>query len=415
MTILATPPTQVKDLAYFGGEPRFGAPLHVGAPNLGDRQALLRRIEAMLDRRWLTNRGPLVEEFEAKLAERVGVRHCVSVCNATTALEIAVRALDLEGEVIVPSFTFVATAHALQWQRITPVFCDVEPGGYNIDPDRIEQLITPRTTGIVGVHLFGRTANVEALQRVADRHGLALLFDAAHAFGCTRGGESVGRFGRCEVFSFHATKFLNAFEGGAVATDDDDLAQRVRLMQNFGFAGVDQVVHVGINGKMSEASAAMGLTSLEAETTVVAANRRNWERYRDGLAAVPGLSLMGYPAQERHNWQYVVVEVERREAGLTRDQLVELLAAEHVLARRYFHPGCHRMEPYRSLQPNAGLLLPRTEFITRRVMVLPTGSAVSERDVDVICGLLRTMTTHAAEIRERWAPTEHAGGLNHES
>ncbi|MBC8424083.1 aminotransferase class I/II-fold pyridoxal phosphate-dependent enzyme [bacterium] len=389
--------------ALFGGEPAFATPRHVGAPNLGDRDAFLARIGEALDRRWLTNRGPLVEEFESRVAARHGVEHCVAMCNGTTALEIAVRALGLTGEVILPSFTFVATAHALQWQRITPVFCDIEPDGYNLDPARIEAHVTPRTTGIIGVHLFGRPAKVEALQRVADRHGLALLYDAAHAFGCSRGGETIGRFGNCEVLSFHATKFVNACEGGAVVTDDADLAHRVRLMQNFGFEGLDRVTHIGINGKMSEVSAAMGLTSLEGEAEMVEVNRRRHAAYRRGLAGVPGLALMGYDPRDRNNWQYAVVEVDRRAAGLSRDQLVELLRAENVLARRYFHPGCHRMEPYRSLYPHAGRLLPRTEQVCGRVMVLPTGGAVGGDDVTRICGLLDGFVAHAPEIRAHWA------------
>lgn len=398
-------------LAYFGGEPAFAVPRHVGAPNLGDREVLLRRIEGLLDRRWLTNRGPLVEEFERRLAARVGVKHVVVTCNATTALEIAVRALDLGGEVVVPSFTFIATAHALQWQRITPVFCDIEPGGYTLDPDRVEELITPRTTGIIGVHLFGRTARVDELQRLADRRGLQLLFDAAHAFGCTRDGRTVGGFGRCEIFSFHATKFLNAFEGGAVATDDDDLAERVRLMQNFGFAGEDRVIHVGVNGKMTEVSAAMGLTSLEAEDAIVAANRVRYDAYRRELRGVPGLTLMRYDERERNNYQYVVVEVDRQEAGLSRDQLVALLRAENVLARRYFHPGCHRMEPYRSLFPHAGLLLPRTEHVADRVLALPTGGGVEVADVARIGALLRAMIGQAAAIRDRWPHAVRRGSV----
>ena len=303
---------------------------------------------------------------------------------------------------ILPSFTFVATAHALQWQRITPVFADIEPDGYGIDPDRIEELITPRTSGIVAVHLFGRPARIAELQRIADRRGLPLLFDAAHAFGCTSGGRPVGGFGRCEIFSFHATKFLNACEGGAIATDDDALAGRARLMRNFGFTGEDRVAHVGVNGKMTEMCAAMGLTSLEAEQDIVAVNRRNHDRYRSVLRGLPGLTLMRYDEREASNWQYVVVEVERCEAGLSRDQICTLLRAENVLARRYFHPGCHRQEPYRSLFPHAGLLLPRTEHVTGRVLVLPTGGAVSVADIDRIGGLLRAMIAGAAEIRSRW-------------
>ena len=254
----------LSELAIFGGSPAFDETLHVGRPNIGDRARLLARIDDMLDRRWLTNRGPFVQELETKLAALLGVRHVVAICNGTVALEIAARALGLTGEVIVPAFTFVATAHALQWQEITPVFCDVDPATHLLDPARVEAMITPRTSGIVGVHVWGQACNVEALAEIAQRRGLRLIYDAAHAFACSHGGQMIGNFGDAEVFSFHGTKFFNTFEGGAVATNDDDLAQRIRLMTNFGFTGFDTVVTIGINGKMSEVSAAMGLTGLES-------------------------------------------------------------------------------------------------------------------------------------------------------
>ena len=168
----------------------------------------------MLDRRWFSNDGPFVKEFERRIGDLIGVKHCVAMCNATIALEIAIRALELRGEVIVPSYTFVATAHSLQWQEITPVFCDMDPGTYNIDPAKIESLVTPRTTGIIGVHVWGRPCDTEAIEALAKRRGLKVMYDAAHAFNCSRGGRMVGGFGSCEVFSFHATKFLNSFEGG---------------------------------------------------------------------------------------------------------------------------------------------------------------------------------------------------------
>ncbi|HEX7488672.1 MAG TPA: aminotransferase class I/II-fold pyridoxal phosphate-dependent enzyme, partial [Anaeromyxobacteraceae bacterium] len=225
---------EVGDFALLGGSPLFERPLHVGQPNLGDREQLHRLLDGILDRRWLTNHGPLVTELEARLAKLMGVGHCIAMCNGTVALEIAIRALGLKGEVIVPSFTFVATAHALQWQEITPIFCDVDPRTHTLDPDRVERVISSRTSGILGVHVWGRPCDVEGLSEVARRHRLALLFDAAHAFGVSRRGRMIGNFGDCEVFSFHATKFFNTFEGGAITTDDDDIARRCRLMRNFG-------------------------------------------------------------------------------------------------------------------------------------------------------------------------------------
>jgi dTDP-4-amino-4,6-dideoxygalactose transaminase len=397
---------QLQDLAIFGKPPAFVEKLHVGRPNVGNREHLLERVTAMLDRNWLTNDGPYVREFESRLAESVGVRHCVAMCNATISLEIAIRALGLTGEVIVPSFTFIATAHALQWQEITPVFCDIDPRTHNLDPGQVEKMITPRTSGIIGVHTWGRPCDVDALEVIARRRNLQLLFDAAHAFGCSYKGKSIGGFGRCEVFSFHATKFFNTFEGGAILTNDEVLAEKVRLMHNFGFRGYDNVIYIGTNGKMTEVCATMGLTSLESVDEFIKTNRRNHSAYRRELDGIPGVSVMVYDERERANYQYVVLEVDERTAGLTRDELVEVLFAENVLARRYFFPGCHRMEPYRSYFPHAALILPETERLCRRVMVLPNGTSVDEPAISQICQIIRTAVSNAPAVRAQVVSSE---------
>ena len=357
----------------------------------------------MLDRNWFTNNGPYVQEFEKRIAEFSGVRHCIAMCNATIALEIAIRALGLSGEVIVPSFTFVATAHALQWQEVTPVFADIDPKSHTLDPAHVEKMITPRTTGIIGVHTWGHPCDIDALESIARRRNLQLLFDAAHAFGCSYKGKSIGGFGRCEIFSFHATKFFNTFEGGAVLTNDEALAEKIRLMRNFGFNGYDNVIYIGTNGKMTEVCAAMGLTSLESVEKFIEINRRNHSAYRHGLEGIPGLSLMPYDENERANYQYLVCELDEDAAGLTRDELVAVLFAENVLARRYFYPGCHRSEPYRSKFPDASVHLPETAKLCRRVIALPTGTAVDEVAVSRICGIIQTAISNAPAVKERLA------------
>jgi dTDP-4-amino-4,6-dideoxygalactose transaminase len=402
--------TRLQDLAIFGKPPAFTEKLHVGRPNIGDRRSLLQRIEDMLDRNWLTNDGPFVREFEKRIAEYVGVRHCVAMCNGTVSLEIAIRALGLVGEVIVPSFTFVATAHALQWQQVTPVFCDINPKTHTLDPLKIESMITPRTTGIIGVHTWGRPCNIEILEEIAKRRKLKLLFDAAHAFGCSYQGKFLGGFGRCEVMSFHATKFFNSFEGGAILTNDDSLAEKIRLMRNFGFQGNDRVVYIGTNGKMTEVCAAMGLTSLESIDTFAQVNLRNYKLYRRALQDVPGLSLIEYDECERGNYQYIVCEVDEAVSGLTRDALVQVLTAENILARRYFFPGCHQMEPYRSYFPHSRLLLPETEKLCRRVMVLPSGTSIGETAIEQVCRIIEIAVQNAAWIRKEVGRAETASG-----
>jgi len=393
--------SHIDNLAIFGGPPAFREKLHVGRPNVGNRERLRQRIEDLLDRRWLTNQGPYVQELEGQIADMLGVKHCVAMCNGTIALEIAIRALELSGEVILPSFTFIATAHALQWQKITPIFCDIDPLTHNIDPKRVEELITPQTSAIIGVHLWGRPCDIDALTHIARQRNLRLLFDAAHAFSCSYKGRMLGTFGDAEIFSFHATKFFNTFEGGAVVSNDDDLARRVRLMHNFGFTGYDEVSDIGTNAKMSEVAAAMGLTSLESIDEFIEKNRQNYEHYRQLLAELPGLSLLTYDEREKSNYQYIVIEVDDDLTAVSRDLLQEILWAENVLARRYFYPGCHNMEPYRSYLPDACMSLPNTERLVRRVLTLPTGTAIGPSEVARICNVIRFTIGHGNEIVHR--------------
>jgi dTDP-4-amino-4,6-dideoxygalactose transaminase len=390
-------------LAVLGGLPAFADKVHVGRPNIGDRAQLLERINRTLDTRWLSNGGPFVREFERRIADTVGVKHCIAMCNATVALEIAIRALELTGEVIVPSFTFIATAHALQWQQITPVFCDIDKATHNINPEKIESLITARTTGILAVHLWGRPCEIDQLQALADKHNLKLLFDAAHGFGCRYRGRKIGGFGDAEVFSFHATKFVNSGEGGAVLTNDDVLADRMRLMKNFGFSDYDKVIYIGTNGKMNEICAAMGLTNLESLDDFIRTNRANFDTYQENLKGIPGLSLQEYKEENTPNYQYVVTEIDAQTCGLTRDQILTVLHAENVLARRYFYPGVHRMEPYRTDFPQANLRLPETEALVTRVLHLPTGTGVTRNDIQKICGIIRSAVQQASDIREALA------------
>ncbi len=335
----------VDELAILGGPPAFSQPLYVGRPNIGDRQRLFDLIADALDRKWLSNDGIYVKEFEQRIAAFAGVKHCIVTCNGTLALEILIRALGLGGEVIVPSFTFVATPHSLQWQKITPIFCDIDPLTHNIDPSKIESLITPRTTGIIGVHVWGRPCNTHALSDIAQTHNL-VAFDASHAFGCSHNGHMIGNFGEAEVFSFHATKFLNTFEGGAIVTNNSQLAAKIRSMKSFGYStSCDDIISVGTNGKMNEVSAAMGITGLESIQEFVEINYNNYLLYKDQFQELPGIKIAEFNDKEENNYQYIILEIDSREAGLSRDSLMKVLHAENILAKRYFFPGCHQLEP----------------------------------------------------------------------
>ena len=366
-----------------------GKIFQIGRPNVGDSERMKLRLDEILANNYLTNNGPLVQELEDKLARYCGVKHCIAMSNGTVALELAIRATDLQDEVIVPSMTFIATAHALQWQGIRPLFADIDNTTLNICPASVEKLITPRTTGIIGVHLYGRPCDIEGLQRIADEHGLKLLFDSAHAFGSSHNGMRVGNFGDCEAFSFHATKVFNTFEGGAVTTNDDELARKLRLMRNFGFEGEDNVSYIGTNGKMSEICAAMGLTNLESLDGFIAINKENYCRYRDELCGIEGISLEPYNADEESNYQYVILRVDSARFGKSRDALKGKLESEGIMARRYFYPGCHRMQPYRSLYPGLGSSLPVTESFSEEVLALPNGKQITPDEVSWVCQLIR--------------------------
>lgn len=384
------------DLAINGSTPAFTDPIHVGRPNIGNKDEFIKLVHEIFDRKWLTNNGPLVEQFEFKIANLLGVKHCIAMCNGTVALEIAIRALRLTGEVIVPSYTFIATAHALSWQGITPIFGDIDPANHTLSPDCVRKMITPRTSGILATHLWGSPCQIEALQTIADEYDLALIFDAAHAFYCSHEGKKIGGFGDAEVFSFHATKFFNTFEGGAVTTNDDELANTIRLMRNFGFSGFDNVIHPGTNGKMTEICAAMGLVNLSEIDCIVEANRVNYHEYCSAISKIDGLQILDTGWSGQRNYQYVVMEVSN-EFPVSRDYIVEVLHAENILVRKYFWPGCHRMKPYRDFYPQAGLSLPITEAVSDRVVVLPTGATLPHNAVDVIANALRVLAVSGPE------------------
>jgi dTDP-4-amino-4,6-dideoxygalactose transaminase len=396
MTSVAAPKQSLSELAVFTGRPAFSSPLHVGSPQRVDVDGFVGRVRDILDSRWFTNDGPYVREFERRIAEEADVEHCIALCNGTIALELAARAAELTGEVIVPSFTFVATAHALLWHGLTPVFCDVDPKTHNLDLAHLEGLINERTSAIIGVHCWGRPAYSDHLERLAERHRLRLFFDAAHAMGCSYAGQPVGGRGDAEILSFHATKVVTTFEGGAVLTNNDDLAARIHLLRNFGFVDYDDVRALGINGKLPEISAAMGLATLDHFEETVAVNQRNYALYRTKLDPITGVSVLAYDEAERNNYHYVVLELDPAECPLSRDDLVRLLHAENVLARRYFYPGAHRSEPYRSLYP--GLVLPATEAVAARVVVLPTGKTVDEAAVATISELIRLAVANAEKL-----------------
>lgn len=383
--------------AVLGGEPLFASPVPVNRPVLPPRGRFLELMNGALDRARFTNDGPLVRDFEERVAERCGVPHFVATSNGTQALELLARVDKLDGEVIVPAFTFVATAHAFRSAGARVILCDVDLDTMNIDPDSCSGALSASTTAICGVHLWGRAAPVDHLSEVSEAAGIHLYFDAAHAFDCTSSGRPIGGLGRAEVFSFHATKILHTMEGGGIATHCDALAHELRLARNFGFADYDAVARLGTNAKMSEAHAACGLAVLESLDQWIDVATEVHRTYRSRLSAIDGFRLIESDRDERCNHQYVVARVDAGSFGINRDLLVRALHAEGVLARRYFHPGVHRMKPYDS-DGELRVALPNTEALTASVLVLPAGGGSSVDEANRVCDAIERLHLHRGSL-----------------
>jgi len=391
-------------LALFGERPVFKKPVYAGAPVVEHsvRNDYVKSLGGIFDRNVFTNDGPLVRELEKKIAELHGVRHCVALCNATVAQILVLKALDLHGEICLPPFTFVATAHACLWQNLTPVFCDVRKDGM-IDPASVLRVASKKTCAVIGVDLFGNLCDRRALETVCRTLDAKFIVDAAHSFDCGEGARRVGHSGAAEIVSFHATKFFSTFEGGAVLTDDAALDRRLRFLRNFGFRGYDDVGFLGINGKMPEVCAAMGLASLKIREKRRQRLEKNYTLYRRALKDLPGIRLLEVGRSDRSNFHYVVLFVEEA-FGVSRDLLLKVLAAENVIARRYFYPGCHRMEPYRRMRVRTDRGLPVTEELGRKVLCLPSWFANPEKSIAQIGRILRAAREDSTRIL-KWAKT----------
>jgi len=390
----------LEDVALFGGPPLFSAPLHVGQLNLPDWPRFEAAFQGIFRRRHFTNHGPLVKTAEEKLAPYLGGKNAVCMANGTLAIMAAVQALGLTGKIIVPAFTFPATVQALTWAGLTPVFCDVDPDTHLITAALASRLIHDDVRAMLGVHLWGRSCDINGLESLAHATGIRLLFDAAHAAGCTYKGKPIGDFGDIAIFSFHATKVLNGVEGGCVTTNSDEIAAKLRTIRNFHSLETFAPVPLRMNAKMSEAQAAMTLLSLEDQPEIIKANKKRYETYRKKLS-LPGIDMIIYDETERNNYQYVVVGVDSEKSELTRNDLVKLLGAESVLARRYFTPGAHRIQPYRDQFPQYIDSLPVTDMLGERLMQLPSGQAVSVLDINDICSLIAFYLKNASEIKKR--------------
>ncbi len=367
----------------------FDTPVHVVRPRLPDLEGFVERLRTIWASGWLTNGGAQHIELEVRLQQMLGVPSLSLFNNGTMALLTACRALSLHGEVITTPFTFPATPHVLSWLGATPVFADIDRATLTIDPDRIEALITPRTTGILAVHVYGTPCDVDRLEDIARRHRLKLVYDAAHAFGVRVGGRGIGTFGDASAFSFHATKVFHTAEGGALACSDPELAAHAALLRNFGIRSEEEVELPGLNGKMNELQAALGLSVLDDLADEWRARLRLSAVYRDALADLPGLALPG-PATAEGGLLYYVIRVDRDRFGCSRDELQRRLRELNVFTRKYFYPLCSDYPCYRHLASAAPSALPVAREAAGQVLCLPLHAGVAPEQAATIGLMIRS-------------------------
>ena len=362
--------------------------IHVTKPDMPLLSEFNDSLEKIWNNKWLTNKGPFHDQFEKELAEFLGVPYISLFSNGTLALMIALRALDIKGEVITTPYSFVATTHALWWNGITPVFADIDPNTCNIDPEKIEQAITPETTAILPVHVYGNPCAVEKIHKIASKHNLKVIYDAAHAFGVEKDGQSILNFGDLSVLSFHATKSFNTIEGGAIVCHDAETKKQIDYLKNFGFENETTVVGPGINAKMNELQAAYGLLQLKAFENNTEKRKKLTEIYRQKLKDVTGISFLQDMEDVKHNYSYFPVFIDP-DYLLSRDALYEKLQENNIFARRYFYPLISEFYPYNELHSASGNQLAVAKKTAEEIICLPLYSELEISDIKSITNVIK--------------------------
>ncbi|EJB5573597.1 dTDP-4-amino-4,6-dideoxy-D-glucose aminotransferase VioA [Citrobacter sp. Cf039] len=345
-------------------------------------------LEKIWQNRWLTNNGPFHVELESELCRYLGVEHISLFNNATIALITALQAMRINGEVITTPYSFVATSHSIMWNGLEPVFVDIDPSTFNIDPEKIESAITSRTTAIMPVHCYSNPCDVEKIQKIADNYGLKIIYDAAHAFAIDYKGESILKWGDLSILSFHATKVFNTFEGGAIVCPDIKTKQRIDRLKNFGIADELTVTAPGINGKMSEINAAFGLVQLKHINEAIEQREKIDIRYRKMLKDVDGITLYNHNVMANSNYSYFPILVEDS-YPISRDALYEKLKANNILSRRYFYPLISNMPMYRALPSAAANNLPEANKLSEKVLCLPIFNELTEFEQDRVINIIK--------------------------
>ena len=375
----------------------FSKPIYVTRPFLPPLDQFSQGLEEIWDNRWLTNDGPILKRFTGLLCNTFETDNLCLFNNGTLALQIALQGMEISGEVITTPFTFVAPTHALFWNKIRPVFVDIEPDYYTLDPEKVEAAITPWTTAILATHVYGHPCKLNKLADIARRHNLKLIYDAAHAFGVTVDNKSIAHFGDLGMFSFHATKLFHSLEGGMLIFKDAGLKRRFDYLKNFGFKNEVEVVMPGTNAKMNEIQALMGIQVLGYLDEIIEKRGRIAKLYRDGLKDIPGFRFPPPLAREiKYNYAYMPVEIDEREFGMDREGLYERLKEWNVFTRRYFYPLVCDYACYRSVAVNGPLTVARQT--ADRILTLPIYDGLDLSDVEVICEIIRSIQSAKASV-----------------
>ena len=366
---------------------KFNKPIYVTKPFMPPLEEFCEGLKEIWDNQWLTNNGPVLQRYQKELKQYCETDNICLFNNGTLALQIALQGMGISGEVITTPFTFVATTHALYWNKIRPVFCDIEPDYFTLDPAKVEELITPWTTAILAVHVFGRPCQLEALADIAKRHNLALIYDAAHAFGVRVNGNPIGNYGDLSMFSFHATKLYHSIEGGMLTFKDTGLCQTFNYLKNFGFKSETEVVMPGTNAKMNEMQALMGSLMLKYMEMLVENRKRIYEIYHERLNEVPGISFSPEPESNvAYNYAYLPVQIDEKEFGISRDTLYAKLKDYNVFARRYFYPLLNEFACYQSVPISKPLSVAKQ--VSKRIITMPIYVGMQEDLVHQICDIL---------------------------
>ena len=368
---------------------KFSEPIHITRPVLPNLKEFIKELDDVWKSQWLSNNGPKHQLFEKKIKRVLKVPYVSLFNNGTIALLTAIKALKLTGEVITTPFTFPATPHCISWNNLTPVFCDIDPITMNIDPDKIESLITKKTSAILTVHVFGTPCDVKKIQKIADKHKLKVIYDAAHAFGTKINGIGIGNFGDVSMFSFHPTKLFHTAEGGALTFKDIKLKTKIDLLKNFGIKSQEEVVDIGINGKMNEIQAVLGLLVLEKVEGEMKKRKLLLDTYHHYLRNIEGINFVKLPVNIKKSYQYFTIRINGKEFGKSRDYVYDKFKKYNVFTRKYFYPLCSEYPHYKNLSSSKKTNLPVAHKVVNEVLSMPFYGKLSVNDVEKICNILK--------------------------